>query len=490
MREKKAKDILLLLILAATAVLPHGYHLGHQDGAIYLPAIKKSLDPALYPHDSVFFLAQTRWTLFPEMVAHSVHITRLPLDWGIFLWHLLSIFLVLLACRELARRCFATRSAQWAAVVTVWAARLMPATGTQLSVMDRYLHPRDLATAALLFAFVALLDRRPSMLAWIAVAAVMHPTMAAFGAFHLAVQRFGLGNMPRRALALLVPLAVFWPAPNEAWREVLSTRPYLFPLRWHWYEWVGVAVPLVMLGWYAWVAKRSSAHLVEHISRRVVLAGIIGIAGSIVITTVPLLEPLIPTEPMRTLHFVYFLFVFLGGGLLGEHWLQHRPGRWLLFFAPLCLVFFLSNTLVYRSSPHIEWPGRLPKNAWVEAFDWIRRNTPRGALFALDPLYMRRPGEDSHGFRSFAERSMLADWVKDRAVSALEPDLAPVWRQQVRDRERWREFGAEDFRRLKEKYGVSWVVLERSQTSPARTGKLGGLSCPYANTVVSVCRIE
>lgn len=500
-----------LLLLTATAVLPHGYHLGHQDGAIYLPAIKKILDPALYPYDAAFFLAQTRWTVFSEIVALSARLTRLPLDLVIFLWHLLTIFLVLLACWQLSQRCFAKPATQWAAVLTVWTARLMPVTGTQLNLMDRYLHPRDLTLAALLFALVALLDRRPGALAWIALAAVTHPTMAVFGTFHLGIQGW---KSPRWVMALFLPLlffgALLWssaggdfaPGHNQAWHEVLASRPYLFPLRWHWYEWVGVAVPLALLTRFGQIAERHAASVAARISRRVVAAGILGVAGAVLISTVPALEHLIPAEPMRTLHFVYVFFVFVGGGLLGEHVLRDRPSRWLLFFVSLCTVFFLSNRLVYRASPHIEWPGRAPKNVWVEAFDWIRRNTPRDALFALEPRHMLRPGEDSHGFRAFAERSMLADWVKDRAVSALEPGLAYQWRAEVRVRERWQEFGAEEFHRLKNEYGVSWIVLNRQHpalaprsglgTSIKLTSKAGAgvFSCPYVNEVLAVCRIN
>src|SRR5437879_2882229 len=333
-----ARDLLLLLVLTAAGVLLHGYHLGHQDGAIYLPAIKKNLNPALYPYDSAFFLSQTRWMLCGGAMA---------------------------------------------------------------------------------------------------AVAVIRPAWALVGAFHLAIQGFGAWKL--LAMAPLIPLFAFGaprgPVANDAWRDVLSTRPYLFPLRWHWYEWLGVIAPLAILTWFARFGRTGVrvCPLVNHASRRALLPGVLGVAGAILITTVPAFERFIPTEPMRTLYFVYFLLVFLGGGLLGERVLRNHPVRWLLFLAPLCLVFFFSHRLSYPSSPHIEWPGRVPKNAWVEAFDWIRRNTPHEALCALDPLHMARPGEDSHGFRAFAERSMLADWVKDRAVSALAPELAPTWREQVRD---------------------------------------------------------
>jgi len=494
-----AQGVLGVALLAASSLLVHGYHLGQEDGAIYLPDIKNNLDPALFPYDSAFFLAQTRWMLFDRLVAASARLTRAPLDYTVFLWHLFTVFLVLLACRELARRCFSHPTAQWAAVLTVWAALLLPVAGTQLDLTERYLHPRDLATAAVLFAFVAVLDRRLTALVWLAFAAVVHPTMAFFGAFHLLFQSPGAGKLARFAVAGFLVLSLLGlaalpglgAAPNEAWREVLASRPYLFPLRWHWYEWLGVIAPLLLLRWFALLAQRgtkppagagSISPAVERICRRAVVAALVATAVAIVISIVPQLESLVTIEPMRALHFVYVLLVFFAGGLLGEHILLRRPLRWLLFLAPVCMAFFLTNWLTCRSSPLVEWPGRIPRNAWVDAFDWIRRNTPRDALCALDPRYLLRPGEDAHGFRGFAERSMLAEWVKDRSVAALEPGLAYQWRQEVRDRENWQSFGGEDFRRLRRRYGVTWVVVERS----AQTG----LSCPYANDAVMVCRVE
>jgi hypothetical protein len=59
-------------------------------------------------------------------------------------------------------------------------------------------------------------------------------------------------------------------------------------------------------------------------------------------------------------------------------------------------------------------PGRASANPWLQAFDWIRQNTPTDAYFALDPEYMAAPGEDYHSFRALAERSQLADNIKDR----------------------------------------------------------------------------
>ena len=41
--------------------------------------------------------------------------------------------------------------------------------------------------------------------------------------------------------------------------------------------------------------------------------------------------------------------------------------------------------------------------------------------FALDPRYMALPGEDQHGFRVIAQRSALADAVKDSGAATMFP---------------------------------------------------------------------
>src|SRR5262249_44034609 len=123
---------------------------------------------------------------------------------------------------------------------------------------------------------------------------------------------------------------------------------------------------------------------------------------------------------------------------------------------------------------------------WLESFAWIRQNTPRDAIFALDPNYLASRGLDYHGFRGLAERSMLADRIKDRAVQNMAPALTQMWFEQVKARDGWKDFGSEDWRRLKKDFSVSWVVIEnRGAANPA-----AALDCPYQNGAVSVCKIN
>jgi hypothetical protein len=102
------------------------------------------------------------------------------------------------------------------------------------------------------------------------------------------------------------------------------------------------------------------------------------------------------------------------------------------------------------------------------------------AVFALDPKYMEIDGEDSIGFRCLAQRSRLAD-EKDGGVVAMFPQLAAFWCKQVQAQSPWRSLEVKDFERLKQSYGVSWVVLQQSTAA--------GLDCTYKNDAVKLCRI-
>ena len=103
------------------------------------------------------------------------------------------------------------------------------------------------------------------------------------------------------------------------------------------------------------------------------------------------------------------------------------------------------------------------------------------AYFALDPYYLRAPGDDYYGFRALAERSQLADEIKDGAVVTQVPELGPVWARQVAAEQGWEHFQLADFERLKAEFGVDWVLVSYPQ--PA------GLTCPWHNSALTVCRV-
>ena len=184
---------------------------------------------------------------------------------------------------------------------------------------------------------------------------------------------------------------------------------------------------------------------------------------------------------MRCLLLVYVFLFLLGGCLLGEWVLRRRWWRWALLFVPLCAGMAVAQLQLFPDSRHLELPWVQSGNSWVAGFDWIRTHTPQDAYFALDPYYQRLPGEDGHGFRAISQRGMVADY-HDSGAASMFPTLSAEWLEQVEARRGWKQFQHPDFRRLKARYGVDWVLLERPGAA--------GLVCPYQNERILVCRIE
>jgi hypothetical protein len=483
-----------LLLLTLVALLIHGYHPYAEDAEIYLPGVLKILNPNLFPANAQFFGEHAGHTLYPNLIAISVKATHIPLPWVVFLWHLTSIFLLLAASWRLASALFEEERARWAAVALMAALLTLPIAGTALYILDQYLNPRNLAAFAAVFAVAEVLHRKHGRaVLWLVFAAAIHPLMASFAIGYcgwlIVLRRFH----PRiLGFAAMLPFGLTLDPPPAAYHEVALRQPYFYILRWEWYEWLGVIGPVALFWWLARLGRRQENENLELISRALVPFILLGLAAALILGIPARLEALARLEPLRCLALSYMLLVVIGGGLLGQHVLENRVWRWVVLFVPLSLGMWFAQRQIFPASAHVEWPWRQPRNPWAQAFEWIRGNTPVDALFALDPRHMELPGEDENGFRARAERSMLADLVKDKGAASMFPPLSVTWLEQVDDQRNWTQFGKEDFERLRQKYGVSWVVVEQTRSGEHGSAEHGPaeLECPYENSAVRVCRVN
>src|ERR1700738_601380 len=115
--KKSRTPVLRLAALAVIALFVHGYHLGVDDAEIYVPAIKKAADPALYNFGSEFFMTHAHLSVFAGLVGNFRRLTALPINLAIFLWHVIGIYLLLLASWQLLSVCFRSDEARWGGVV-------------------------------------------------------------------------------------------------------------------------------------------------------------------------------------------------------------------------------------------------------------------------------------------------------------------------------------------------------------------------------------
>lgn len=483
----------MLLLITAGALFVHGYHPYAEDAEIYLPGVERILNPHLFPTGREFFESHAHLTLFPNLIALSIRVTHLPFETALFLWHIASILLLLLACWRLASLCFPTARARWAAVGMIAALLTLPVAGTALYVMDQYLNPRNLAAFAGVFAVVCTLESKyVRALLWVMFAAVVHPMMWAY-AFSFCALLIVMRQFERRAwykpaaekiatlascLLLQFPLN---PASTPAYDAAARRHGFHYIQRWAWYEIVGLVAPIAVLWWFDRLAERKGWSNVRRLCRALIIYDVVYIVAALVIDLPTRFETLARFQPLRSLHLLYIIMLIMAGGFLGEFVLKKKVWLWLALFLPLSAGMFYAQRVLFPVSSIIEWPGAAPKNPWAQAFVWVRENTPPDAVFALDPEYMHIRGEEEIGFRSLAQRSRMADDVKDNGAVSMFPALAEEWWTQVRAQQPWRDMSLEKLQELKGKYGVGWIVAEQPGVP--------GLACPYRNSEVSVCKV-
>lgn len=483
----------MLLALTAGGLLIQGYHPYAEDAEIYLPGVQKILHPELFPAGQEFFGSHANLTLFPNLIAFSLRVLHLPFETGLFLWHVLSIFFFLLACWELSGLFCSDARARWAGVALVAALLTLPVAGTDLYIVDQYLNPRNLSAFACVFAVTRVLSKQYlGAVLWLAFALSVHPLMPmytiSFCLLLVAMEPIAGQREPRTllvpstvAVACMVPLSALLSATTPAYHEAVRFHSAHYILRWAWYEWLGALAPVALLWWFASIARARQWRDIEKLSVALVIYDLIYFAAALLLSIPKSFEALARLQPMRSLHLLYILMFLMAGVLLGEYVLRATIWRWLVLFVPLSIGMFFAQRALFPASAHIELPETAPKNSWAQAFLWVRENTPENAIFALDPYYMRIPGEDTIGFRCRAERSRTVDVNKDSGAVSMFPPLAEEWWEQFQGLRGWKSFQKADFLRLKARYGVSWAVLQQ----PGVTG----LECPYQNREVQVCQV-
>jgi hypothetical protein len=195
-------------------------------------------------------------------------------------------------------------------------------------------------------------------------------------------------------------------------------------------------------------------------------------------------------QPLREFQIVYLIMVLaLGaklGEILGDPLLRRSAWRWCAAILLLATPMLTAARATYPNSPHLELPGVATPNPnpWLQAFLWIRDNTPADALFALDADYINAPREDAQCFRAIAERSALPDYSKDGGEASIAPQLTTAWtlaQTAQRNLSDPTTIAAQRLAALTP-LGVSWLVLQSTATTH--------LDCPYHNAAIQVCRLR
>lgn len=486
---KCSRNFAFLALLTPLVLLIHGYHPYADDGGIYVAGVERMVHPTLYGQHAAFAVAHTRFSIFSHLFGALVRELHCPLEPLLLFAYLVSIFLFLLACFQLASRLFAALPPRWGAVLLAAACFTLPVAGTSLSIMDPYLTARSFSTPFSIFAIVAVVDgSRKRTLFWLFLTAVMHPLMAIYLAVFLLayalIERQRYGWLALACAAAFVACAVAFTVSRHtqlpaAYREAVLSRRYFFLARWYWFEIAGLVVPLglMLLAWSRFWRKGAAASL----CLTCVTVGATAMLCSLCFVHQDGSFLLARAQLLRNYQLIYLTGLVLLGGWLANTLGRRRAWPPAVLFGALAALMLFVQLRTYPYSAHVEWPGAVPINRWQQAFLWIRANTPQTALFAASSNYTQLPTEDTQNFRAMAERPILADYLKDGGVAAMFPVLAPQWQAQRRltaGLNHWTD--QQRIAHLKPA-GVTWVLLAPDAAT--------ALPCPFRNAAVLVCRL-
>ena len=177
-----------------------GYRYGASDQALYIPAVLRHLDPALFPQDRVLISAHARLMVVDEILAGVVRLTRVSIQHLFFALYVTSLLLLVAGASRIGAHLYRTR---WAVVALGAALTLRHAIAkTGANSLEGYFHPRQLAFALGVLAVAAFLERRERIAAALVLSAgLVHPTTAFWFMVWLGVAAWLARPEWRKALA-------------------------------------------------------------------------------------------------------------------------------------------------------------------------------------------------------------------------------------------------------------------------------------------------
>jgi len=380
---------------------------------------------------------------------------------------LLSIFLLLLACWRIAGHCFPETPARWGAVLLVGATLTVPVAGTALFILDPYLNPRSLSAPAILFALASALGRRYfRTVLWLIATALIHPLMAVFGVAYLIALQLPL--ISKTFALALIPIGLIFLACSPPAKPTATAWIFRRTRFSSWRGGRGMSGLASLRQWFC------SYSIVPSRGRRLAVFGDarFGAAGlragvlrggardhdSEKHGELGIFAADARIAP--SVHSVFPVYRRPAGRVCAAA----RVWRWLLLLIPLCGAMYCVQRQSFRRVRTWSGPGWFPRTTGCRTFAWIRGNTPEEAYFALDPDHMNARGEDEHGFRALAERSMLADRVKDSGAVTMFPRMAEEWRRQVERRRDGRISSGPISSAYGSSFGVTWFVVQPGGT--------------------------
>jgi len=470
-----------LAFLAVATLNAGGYRFGASDQAFYIPAVLKRLDPTLFARDTALLDPQARYFFVDEIVAGVVGATGWSIEACFLAGYVLTLAILYLALWRLGHLLFRSPVASWTLIAAETLRHRITKTG--VNTLEGYFHPRVLVFAVGVWAITAYLRGRP----WLALGAILtagllHPTTAAFFVLFLGVAIWTTEPSARRAVGALTAsglLGLAWMvlagpmqgslAPMDAaWRDLLSSKDYLFPAGdWSPGAWAAnLGTATLAIGTLAWRDIRGEATDRE----RGLLAGAIALLAGFLVT-LPLVTAGSALFVQLQISRVFWVLDLLGTVALV--WLlvdgprrsaPHVTARWRAAVAAMLIIAAAARGGWVAFVEHGDRPlisAGLPDDDWTRVIRWASRQ-PAGAHLLADPGHAWRFGTPLR----HAGRDVFLEEVKDTALAIYSRESAArviERREAIGD---FTELDGERARALGARFHLDFLIVDRDLDLP------------------------
>ncbi len=462
-----------------------GYRYGASDHALYIPAILRHVDPALFPRDSRIIDTQARLMLNDDVIAAIVRLTGVPLPGLFFACYLLTLALLFFAIVRLGGHFYRTRGAIIAAAAALTLRHAIAKTGT--NTLEGYFHPRQVAFALGLLAVAMFLERRDRLaIVLLAAAGVAHTTTVVWFGIWLTVAAWFGRPAARRHIAFIVAVVAaaagwaLWKGPlagrlvkmDPEWLAVIADKDYLFPLTWPVNVWVTnlIGIPIILLAWRARVRRGLAAE-----GETPIVLGVLALAV-LFVAWLPFdsagLALAVQMQTSRVFWMIDVLATFYVIWAVAEG-ASATPARRAAIVAAIVIALSIARG-VYTS--FVLFPNRkifaidLEHADWREAMRWAR-TSQRDSGWLADPMHAALYGSS---LRAAGQRDVLLEDLKDGALAMYDRDIAMSIADRRRALREVRWDTADGAHALASRYDLDFLVTSAPVALPVayRAGSL------------------
>lgn len=418
---QKKREFLLLFLFTCFTILVRGYEYGLGNQIHYLTYLSYKIDPTLYPSDYLLKTHTIPYTVYMDFLSF-LPVIAASREIPMFILYVLLLYCFYLSIFYVTFEFFQSKKISWIIVFLLIAA--IPIGGSSITTIEKELDPRFIGEALLFPALYFLAKKRAALSAVFAAAGFLfHPlTLLPYPIIIVILLQRGYLSLKKALIGLGVFTIGIFPLLSRfsqqqqhagffidsSWKSVLIERmPYIFALRWAWYDLVLVAGIPVFFFLYPRIVKKPVHPLVI----ASVIIGL-GLFCANIVSDLFSLRIGLELQLTRNLYLpVIFVYIYCISGLYELFKGRFRKGV-------LGALFLLILIVALRARTHdgIAWVRPLTDFEKIAYF--ARAHTDENSIFLVPP--------SSSGFRFASKRSVVVE-NKEGGDSLYDRKLAMEW---------------------------------------------------------------